>query len=703
MPPEELNPVNPLESMIESTILQNEEIKSNGDETNNLLQAIIAQGAESPLEPVLVAQITNDNENTSKIVDKLSEVVDVLKEEKETPTIQRMGKFMDEMKGEKGDTGEKGEKGEKGDQWDKGDTGEQWIQGVKWDIWEKWDKWKDGKNGKNWLDWTDGKEGKDWKDGSPDTPENIVTKLEKLKGDKRLDAKAVKGIEKMQKQIDNAFLLGSNSQSYRINGSDIATNAKTLNLKAGSNITLSWVTTSDWADITISSIWGGWTVNTDLSMLWDWSVGDPLRLNLANENTYTATQYFNGTTPIFLASQSNYTNTEFEVLRFATDFGWPDTNLHLYWSDLYASGLGALRFEDTGGNIKYLNANIKAEDIQATNTIQGGTISGILSPSGFTQYQVAYGGSGGSITGNTKFTFNDSTNRLLISNAGITAQSQLHMHQSGATALDMRFTNLNTWSASTDGTTVGITTTGAFEINQKENLAINIYTLGTLRASYAASSSPRYTLFGGIEAQYNALANTSTDWLLSSNLTSATSWVPIQRAGRLRFSSQWWNGTATKTDEWTIEPVLTSWTPVTSTLAFARQYDAGGFTYHMNLSSSGNLNIGNGTTIATARLQLPAGTATANTSPLKFTSGTNLTTAEAGALEYNGTNLFFTRAGTTRENVLVAVDNATAPSTSVGVAIANFYGSSATNFLGTPNRWMSINILGTVYKVALYT
>jgi hypothetical protein len=28
------------------------------------------------------------------------------------------------------------------------------------------------------------------------------------------------------------------------------------------------------------------------------------------------------------------------------------------------------------------------------------------------------------------------------------------------------------------------------------------------------------------------------------------------------------------------------------------------------------------------------------------TAGTNLTTAEAGAMEYNGTNLFFTRAGT---------------------------------------------------------
>lgn len=109
------------------------------------------------------------------------------------------------------------------------------------------------------------------------------------------------------------------------------------------------------------------------------------------------------------------------------------------------------------------------------------------------------------------------------------------------------------------------------------------------------------------------------------------------------------------------------------------------------------------TATPTAFLHIGAGTATANTAPLKFTSGTNLTTAEAGAMEYNGTNLFFTRAGTTRENVLVAVDNAAAPGTSVGAAVVNFYGSAATNFLGDPNRWMSINILGTVYKVPMYT
>ena len=56
-------------------------------------------------------------------------------------------------------------------------------------------------------------------------------------------------------------------------------------------------------------------------------------------------------------------------------------------------------------------------------------------------------------------------------------------------------------------------------------------------------------------------------------------------------------------------------------------------------------NIGIATVAPTARLHLPAGTASANTAPLKLTSGTNLTTPENGALEYDGTNLYFTTGG----------------------------------------------------------
>lgn len=53
------------------------------------------------------------------------------------------------------------------------------------------------------------------------------------------------------------------------------------------------------------------------------------------------------------------------------------------------------------------------------------------------------------------------------------------------------------------------------------------------------------------------------------------------------------------------------------------------------------------TTAPTALVMLAAGTATANTAPLKLTSGTNLTTPENGAVEYDGTDYYVT-SGSTR-------------------------------------------------------
>lgn len=55
--------------------------------------------------------------------------------------------------------------------------------------------------------------------------------------------------------------------------------------------------------------------------------------------------------------------------------------------------------------------------------------------------------------------------------------------------------------------------------------------------------------------------------------------------------------------------------------------------------------VGIGTIAPTATLHIKAGTATANTSPIKLTAGTNLTNPEDGAFEFDGTNLYFTVGG----------------------------------------------------------
>lgn len=93
--------------------------------------------------------------------------------------------------------------------------------------------------------------------------------------------------------------------------------------------------------------------------------------------------------------------------------------------------------------------------------------------------------------------------------------------------------------------------------------------------------------------------------------------------------------------------------------------------YSTNSSSSTPTttgSIGIGLTTPTARLMLPAGTATASTAPLKLTSGTNLTTPEAGAIEFDGTK-FYATPSTTRYEVMTGLRGSATldfPSTNAG-------------------------------------
>jgi hypothetical protein len=69
--------------------------------------------------------------------------------------------------------------------------------------------------------------------------------------------------------------------------------------------------------------------------------------------------------------------------------------------------------------------------------------------------------------------------------------------------------------------------------------------------------------------------------------------------------------------------------------------------------ATGKVGINN--TSPTAYLELPAGTTAATTAPLKFTTGTSMTTPEAGTMEYTTDDLFFTiSTGTARKRFVFA-------------------------------------------------
>lgn len=107
-------------------------------------------------------------------------------------------------------------------------------------------------------------------------------------------------------------------------------------------------------------------------------------------------------------------------------------------------------------------------------------------------------------------------------------------------------------------------------------------------------------------------------------------------------------------------------------------YDVTSAVWGLTINGS-TQNVGIGGFIATARLHIRAGSATASTAPLKFTTGTNLTTAEAGAMEYNNT-FHLTNSDATRRHVVTAPNTtkvtAGAPYANDGYIIMNIGGTN---------------------------
>lgn len=83
-----------------------------------------------------------------------------------------------------------------------------------------------------------------------------------------------------------------------------------------------------------------------------------------------------------------------------------------------------------------------------------------------------------------------------------------------------------------------------------------------------------------------------------------------------------------------------------------------GANHHFLLNESTTAKSAFGVSNATAKVHIGAGAAAANGAPLKLTSGTSLTTPEAGAIEYDGTN-FFASPSTTRYKIKVELTGST--------------------------------------------
>lgn len=152
----------------------------------------------------------------------------------------------------------------------------------------------------------------------------------------------------------------------------------------------------------------------------------------------------------------------------------------------------------------------------------------------------------------------------------------------------------------------------------------------------SASTNPPNLIFyntGGTLAAPNALA---TNGEIGSIIVKTHDGSAIREVGGFRF---FMDGTATPgsaPSRFVINTV-----PAGSTIQQQR----------LSIRSTGNVGISEAN--PTATLHLRAGTATAGSSPLKFNTGTSLATPEAGSMEYNGSNLFFTPASIVRKQVIL--------------------------------------------------
>jgi hypothetical protein len=248
-----------------------------------------------------------------------------------------------------------------------------------------------------------------------------------------------------------------------------------------------------------------------------------------------------------------------------------------------------------------------------------------------------------------------------------------YMRSDAAPALDVTiaptWSGLHTFSQKLTSTasTTGSSATGAF-------------TYGSLGYS---DQNNLLTLQSGVNA-YNqlvlqntsALSAASADLTISNNNGTATTFY-----GNFGMNSSGWAGTAgTATFN---APNVVYVTATSGDLALGtttsnpiRFVIAGGADAAI-IDTSNRLGIGVGS--PTAMLHLKAGTATASTAPLKFNSGTNLTTAEAGAVEYDGVVSYFTNDASSGRGYYPAVQifRLTASGAAIGPTIANFFGANS--------------------------
>lgn len=168
-------------------------------------------------------------------------------------------------------------------------------------------------------------------------------------------------------------------------------------------------------------------------------------------------------------------------------------------------------------------------------------------------------------------------------------------------------------------------------VNYNYGMAVNSSTIANGQAAFAANNAQVNTFYGAGFGAFNEIATDPS--------------LPTSQAGTNRI---WFVGNGTST-----------------------------ITRHNAWTGLQNGNMGWGDILApTARIHLPAGTATAGTAPIKLTTGTALSSIEDGVFEYHGSHLYFS-IGSTRYQLDQQSGSGTVTGTGVANQMAYWSGTSA--------------------------
>jgi hypothetical protein len=318
-----------------------------------------------------------------------------------------------------------------------------------------------------------------------------------------------------------------------------------------------------------------------------------------------------------------------------------------------------------GGQILYQSA------VNATAKLANGSAGQILSSQGTTlapQWS------------NQNITIINTTNlfsNLTGTGSGVTTTSNSNFlgsyaGSSATSASDSNFLGFNAGRNATNasssnflGASAGYSATSASSSNfigpgsgYLSNLANNSNFIGNSTGSYAANAS--YSNFIGDNAGGDATNASYSNFIGSytGNGSNAASYSNIFgfHAGKYYAGNNIGSNNIIIGTNVSLPNTITNSMNLGGVLfATGMQSDNSATNPYITAMSGGKVGIG--IVSPTARLQLPAGSATAGTAPLKLTSGTNLGTTEAGAMEWDGTNLYVTQtSGPTRKTIAYSGD-----------------------------------------------